>query len=405
VAEPGNVTVGDRIAMWRGLRGWSQRRLADFAGLSPAFIGFLESGARQLNRRRDLSALAEALQCTPEDLTGEPYVPGDQQEARAYSAIPDLRVALLDLDLDDPPDVEPRDLDAVRRDVEWAQRQWTGGRYDSFGPHVPGLLNDLYALAASRDEAVARQGRALLVDMLYLAYSLAKGLGHPTLSLVAAQNAHEVASRTDDPSLVGFASWLQVKALERAGARRKGPRAVADAIASMEPHAGASSAAAQVYGMLHLVAGLLTARFLRPDEAQGHLDQAVAIAERTGEGNAFQLHFGPTNAAMWRVEAAVELGEGPRGLEIAQRVDPSVIASPLREADFCLVQGRALAQWQDGSRDREALRLFLRAERLAAHKVHNDPLVRGIVEGMARRDRAGSVDLRSFARRIGVGAE
>jgi len=69
------------------------------------------------------------------------------------------------------------------------------------------------------------------------------------------------------------------------------------------------------------------------------------------------------------------------------------------------VLGRGLAQREDGARDREALRLFLRAERLAAHKVHNDPLVRGIVEGMARRDRAGSVDLRSFVRRIGVGAE
>jgi hypothetical protein len=108
---------------------------------------------------------------------------------------------------------------------------------------------------------------------------------------------------------------------------------------------------------------------------------------------------------MWRVESAVDLGEGPRGQQIAAGVDPSAVASATREADFCLVLGRGLAQREDGARDREALRLFLRAERLASHKVHNDPLVRGIVGGMARRDRVASVDLRSFAKRVGVGTE
>ncbi len=75
-----------------------------------------------------------------------------------------------------------------------------------------------------------------------------------------------------------------------------------------------------------------------------------------------------------------------------------------RKACACSDSGDALAQWEDGSRDREALRWFLRGERLAAHEVHNDPLVRGVVEGMARRDRVGNLDLRSFAHRIGVGA-
>lgn len=405
MAQPRVVTVGDRIAMWRGLRGWSQRQLADFSGLSAGFVGMLESGQRQLVRRRDLSVLADALQCTPEDLTGEPYVPGDADEARAYSAIPDLRVALLDGGVDDPPDVPVRPLDEVRRDIAWSQRQWTQGRYDSFGPRVPRLLDELHALAASTDEATARAALVALVEANYLAYVLAKGLGHPDLALVAGHNAVEAAKRAGDPTLVGFADWVQIMGLERAGARRKAPKAAAAALARMEPHAGASDTAAQVYGMLHLIAGLLAARFEDRALSDQHLMEAESLALHTGEGNAFQLHFGPTNAAMWRVESAVELGEGPRGEQMASDVDPIAVASPTREADFCLVLGRGLAQREDGARDREALRLFLRAERLASHKVHNDPLVRGIIEGMARRDRVGSMDLRSFARRIGIGAE
>ncbi len=405
MAQQRVVTVGDRIAMWRSLRGWTQRQLADFSGLSAGFIGMLESGQRQLSRRRDLSVLADALQCTPEDLTGEPFVPGDADEARAYSAIPDLRVALLDASVDDPPDVAVRSLDEVRRDIAWAQRQWTDGRYDSFGPRVPGLLDELHALAASAHEPTSRAALAALVEAHYLAYVLAKGLGHPDLALVAGSNAVEAATRAGNPTLVGFADWVHVMGLERAGARRKAPRIAAAALARMEPHAGDSDTATQVYGMLHLIAGLLAARFEDRALADSHLAEAERLALHTGEGNAFQLHFGPTNAAMWRVESAVELNEGPRGEEMASDVNPAAVASPTREADFCLVLGRGLAQREDGARDREALRLFLRAERLAAHKVHNDPLVRGIVEGMARRDRGGNVDLRSFARRIGVGAE
>lgn len=405
MAESRSVTVGDRIALWRGLRGWTQRQLADFCGLSAGFIGMLEAGQRQLNRRRDLYALADALQCTPEDLTGEPFVPGNADEARAYSAIPDLRVALLDGGLEDPPDVPVRPLDEVRRDVEWSLRQWTAGRYDSYGPRVPRLLDELHVLAADPDERTARPALAALVEANYLAYGLAKGLGHPDLALLAGQQAYEAAVRTGDPTLIGFASWVHVMGLERAGARRRAPRATAAALARMEPHAGAGDAAAQVYGMLHLISGLLAARFEDRPLSDDHLAEADRLAVRTGEGNAFQLHFGPTNVAMWRVEAAVELGEGPRGQQIATAVDPSVLASPTREADFCLVLGRGLAQREDGARDREALRLFLRAERLSSHKVHNDPLVRGIVAGMASRDRSGNADLRSFAQRIGVGAE
>lgn len=405
MAEPRVVTVGDRIVLWRGLRGWSQRQLADFSGLSAGFIGMLEAGQRQLNRRRDLYALADALQCTPEDLTGEPFVPGDPDEARAYSAIPDLRVALLDSSVDDPPDVPVRPLAEVRRDIELSQQQWTAGRYDSFGPRVPRLLDEVHALAADPDERTARAALAALVETNYLAYVLAKGLGHPDLALLAGLHAYEAAVRSGDPTLIGFASWVHVMGLERAGARRRAPKVAAAALARMEPHAGASDEAAQVYGMLHLLSGLLAARFEDRPLSDAHLAEADALAVRTGKGNAFQLHFGPTNAAMWRVESAVELGEGPRGQQIAADVDPTAVASPTREADFCLVLGRGLAQREDGARDREALRLFLRAERLASHKVHNDPLVRGIVKGMATRDRSGNVDLRSFARRIGVGAE
>lgn len=403
MAEPRSVTVGDRIAMWRGLRGWSQKQLADFSGLTVGFIGMLESGARQLNRRRDLTAIAEALQCTPEDLTGEPYGPADEADARAYAAIPDLRIALLDSSPEDPPDVQPRPLARLVEDLRRAQRAWHAGRYDVFGPLVPRLLEELYVLAADRDEPSARQALSVLVEASYLADVLAKGLGHPDLALLASDRARQAAAMSGDPALIGFADWVLIMTLERAGARRRAPKMAAAAVERMEPHGGDGPETGQVYGMLQLVSGLIAARFQNPDAAQGHLDEAAALADRLGQGNAYQLHFGPTNVDMWRVESAVELGEGPRAVELDRDLDPSVVHSPTREAAYWVVLGRGLAQRDDGGQDREAVTMFLRAERLNAQGVRRDPLVREIVAAMARRDRSGNVDLRSLARRLGQG--
>jgi len=405
MAQPRVVTVGDRIAMWRGLRGWSQRQLADFAGLSAGFIGMLESGQRQLSRRRDLYAIADALQCTPEDLTGEPFAPVDEPGVLAYAAIPALRVALIDGGPDYPPDVPARPLEQLAQVITWAGQKWEDARYETFGPRVPALIEELHVHAASSDEETSRQALTLLVEACYLAYGLAKALGHPELAMIASDKGLEAARRVEDPTLVAFAQWVQVVALERAGGRRRAPVMADAAIEAMEGHAGTDGEARQVYGMLHLIAGLLAARDGRPDASEEHLAEAAALAERTGEGNAYALHFGPTNAAMWRVGAAVELGQGPRAVEVARRIDPDVLDSPARAADFYLELGRALAQTDDGSRDPEALRMFLRAERLAAQKVQTDPLVRSIVVGMSRRDRAGRIDLRSFARRLRVAAE
>lgn len=405
MAERSNVTVGDRIAMWRGLRGWTQRELADFAGLSPAFIGFLESGARDLNRRRDLNALAEALQCNPEDLTGEPFTPRDESGVLAYTAIPGLRAALLDGGPDLPPDVPARPLDALAHEVDWAQRKLADARYDSYGPRVPALVDELHVHAHTGPEDITRRALSLLVEVCYLAYGLARATGHPELALIAAEKGLQAARRVGDPALVGFIQWVQVLALERAGATRRAPKLAEAAVDAIEPHASGDPITAQVHGMLHLASGLLLARTENKPASDAHLDEAAAIARHTGESNDLYLHFGPTNVAMWRVGAAVELGDGPAALEVARSIDPQVIHGPAREADFYLELGRGLAQRPDGGQDREALRLFLRAEHLSPQKVRTDPLVRDVLAGMLRRDRSGSIDLRSLGKRIGVLAD
>lgn len=391
-------TIGDRLAWWRRQRGWTQRQLAGFAGVSAGFVGMIESGERALARRRDVYAFAEALQCIPEDLTGEPYAPSTAASAATHAALPALRAALLDSTLDVPPDVASRPVAELVREVDWIITQWNEGRFDSMARVLPAALDELHAHGATGDPAALSE----LVRALYAGQGLAKALGHPELACVAADRAHDAAVRHGDPALIGLSTWVQSLALERAGARRRAPIVAAAGLDVMEGHAGHGDVADEMYGMFHLACGLFAARAGNQADSDAHLDAAGEVAGRTGEADAFSLHFGPTNVAMWRMNAAAELGDGPRALELARAVVPALVRSPAREADFWAEMARAAAQDDTGAHDRQATGWLLRAEQRAAQKIHTDPLVRDVVRVMASRDRAGNADLRSFARRLSV---
>ena len=44
--------------------------------------------------------------------------------------------------------------------------------------------------------------------------------------------------------------------------------------------------------------------------------------ERTGEGNAYSMGFGPTNVGLWRMAAAMEAGDHERAVSIAEGLNP-----------------------------------------------------------------------------------
>jgi transcriptional regulator with XRE-family HTH domain len=64
------MTLGDRLRHMRTLRGWSQRELAERAGVRQALISQLESGRQQDTTSANVRRLALALSCTVDYLTG-----------------------------------------------------------------------------------------------------------------------------------------------------------------------------------------------------------------------------------------------------------------------------------------------------------------------------------------------
>src|SRR4051794_3084716 len=87
--------IGAQVAYWRRRRGKSQRVLADLAGMSQPYLSQIENGIRPVERRSTLVALAQALDVSVADLTGQPGDPTDPAKAAATAHVPDIREALI----------------------------------------------------------------------------------------------------------------------------------------------------------------------------------------------------------------------------------------------------------------------------------------------------------------------
>jgi hypothetical protein len=159
-------------------------------------------------------------------------------------------------------------------------------------------------------------------------------------------------------------------------------------------------------GMHHLLAAKLAARAGRAGDAHDHLDQARALAERTGERNTVMLHFGPTNVALWTLSVGVDLGDGPRAYEQAHpdRVDVQGLHSRSRTGSYHFDLARALAQ-AGGARDGEAVRHLDLADQAAPVRMRNNPIARELTAELTQRAHQQLREVDSLLDRFGLAGQ
>lgn len=390
--------IGARVRAARVRQGMSLGQLAAATGLSKPFLSRAERGERGLDRRSTVQKIAEALHVPTDQLTGQPYVPQDPADVQARAAVADLRDILHGLSLGDPIEVPVRPLPELER-ATWRIRQLAiSSDFGGYGPLLPPLLLELHALAAV--ENTDRDGvLRLLLSASHASLWLAQSLGADDLAVLAAGRAVAVADAMDDPAARGFAQWLAWLASLRLGrlSRARAIRTAAETADGLQP--AATGPAAEMYGMLHLVQGY-TAMLYDGDQARAadHLAEAEQTANRTGDGSTFDVWFGPTEVAAWRVSIAAEAGADDDALAAASAVDLARMQSSSRRATHLLDVARASAH-QRHTRAR-AVELLATAERLAPQYVRSHPSARETVAELLVT--AGGPTLRGLARRAGV---
>ncbi len=396
-------TIGRRLREVRCWRRKSLRAVAELAGLSESYLSRLERGERPVDRRSTLEALAAALQVAPGELTGRHELGVGEGMGEVHAAVVALRVALADNSLDDPADDGARpwselvvDLHRVNNDLR------PRADHAALGLVLPDLIADLHATAAV-DPDHRRDALVGLLDVYTAAVVALKHLGESDLAAVAALHARAVAAEVDSPAYTALAEWVRALAVS-SPARQRSLSLASRAADRVAPVVGRDGAAAEMYGMLHLMCALNAAALNRYGESADHQAEAADVAARVGTGTNFaRTCFGVPNYGFWRVALAVERGEGGKVAEIARDVNPTAVGSASRRAGFYTDLGRGLAT--DRGRRGEAVAALRTAEQLAPQRVRANPYVRETVTDLLRlaRHDAGGRELRGLAYRMGVG--
>ena len=198
-------------------------------------------------------------------------------------------------------------------------------------------------------------------------------------------HARAVAAEVGSPAYTALTEWLRALTVSSPARERSLTRAVR-AAERVQPVVGSDGAAAEMYGMLHLMCALNAAVLHRYGESADHEAEAADVAARVGAGANFGHQcFGVPNYGFWRVTLAVERGEGGKVAEIARDVDPTAVPSASRRAGFYADLGRGEAT--ERGRWRESVAALLTAERLASQRVRANPAVRETVTYLLRRMR------------------
>jgi transcriptional regulator with XRE-family HTH domain len=408
-AEEASV-IGQRARMIRRRRGLSLEVAAGLAGISKQYLSALEQGKRGFNRRGLIEDLANALGCSVGDLTGQPYLAPDRATLEGRAALPGISLALNDYGPDEVPELIPRPLDELLAWAERANEHRDQGQYWLAGRDLGMLLTELQNHALTAGSTDRPRAFKALVQSCILAGDVAKGLaGNIDLAVAAARRGYEMACRHGDPGLIGFAQWWWSLPLMWLTARGRASRLLStgiDALAQSAQLRGEDTLSAEMLGMMHLASAQCAARNKQRDDAMTHLVEADRIAKQIGECNSMRMHFGPTNAGLWRLAVGIELDEGGRAYEEVTRASPNVAVLQSKDRAAALHFDLARALVQDGvQRDAEAIRHLDTADRLAPTRIRNDPIARDLVVMLDRRARRRVWELDSLRNRFGVGRQ
>ncbi|HEY6424730.1 MAG TPA: helix-turn-helix transcriptional regulator [Pseudonocardiaceae bacterium] len=386
-------TIGRRVRQIRNARRKSLRVVAELAGISKSHLSRIERGERALDSRSETVALANALGIAPSELMTLPIpAPGNGHTDSAIEAVRRALMAVNHHHLQGQ--VLP--VEVLRERVGAMVGAGSVGDQELTGRELPGLISDLHTtMAAGRDVAELLDLTALLHTQATIGWLRTAGASvdlREQASLVARRAAEE----RDTPTARGLAAAGAARVMLSTGAFD-----LAQAELDSVTVPTTTPETMQLAGMLALYRAEVAAADSRPGDVPPVLDHADELAERTGEGNAYWLGFGPTNTGFCRASVALDLKDYDQAVAAAEGVNPQLHSNRSRQAAYWVYYGRALARVR---RRDEAVMALRRAEEIVPHRVQRDPFARDVMAELLARSRRDAVgrELRGMAYRAGL---
>jgi transcriptional regulator with XRE-family HTH domain len=399
------MTIGERVAWYRRRRGMSQEVLAGLVDRTVDWLSKAENGRIELDRLSVVRTLADALDVTLGDLLGEPTILEWTADSGPRT-IPALRESLLDYRqvtpllpatvIEDAPSINELSNDVARI---WDAYQ--ASRYGLVTSRLPVVVRSAQAATARLTGDEQLRAFALL-GLAYQATTLVlTKLGETDLAWIAAERGFTAVQRSGDEVAVGALFRSVVHALQSTGRYREATKLTVDGVAYLDSGmAHASADLLSVYGTLLLAGSVAAARDEDRATANAFLAAADKAAQRLGyDGNHMWTAFGPTNVAIHRVAAAVDLGDVQVAIELAPRVDTTALPVE-RRVRHSMELARALSSW---NRTDQALTVLLDAEQVAPEQVRHHAISRQLVQNWIKRSRGKpGYQLAALAHRVHV---
>ncbi|WP_345655316.1 helix-turn-helix transcriptional regulator [Streptomyces tremellae] len=408
-----DVQFGRRVAHWRTRRRLSQQEFAFLMQRSLRWVEALEGGRRQADPNLSVvTEIAARLGVSVERLLYDPVV-----LCPAESEIDAVRAVLHRHDVitgrTDDAGVDPVPVACLRRDLVHARTGFQAGHFARLGTQIPALLIDA-TRAAERHQGEDRQEAYRLLSLsLELTEAAAIKWGDGELAVMAGQRAVAAAERCEDPVIKASAARHLADAMTSHGQAAAAVDFARAAAARLQPELLQRGALGwSVLGMLYLKAALAQAAVAEADDRSPDaaaravpalLDEADEYAARLGgDGNELWTSFGPTNCALYRVAAHVQLSAGADAVVVAVGIPPAALGALPRERRAHLLTDRARGETQAGLREK-AVDTLLEAEALAPEEVVCRPRTKELVEDL-RLLGTGSAQrrLRGLADRCGL---
>jgi hypothetical protein len=301
-----------------------------------------------------------------------------------------------------PATAQPADLPALTTAVANAKRAYQSCRYAEAMSHMPTLLPVLQATCDHLDGDAKLRAYTLTADAYHVVASILIKLDDHGLAWLAADRSMRAATLSQEPLAVGTSARIITHALMadgHFGAATTVASTHAQRLAADTRNSSAESLS--VYGSLLLRGALAAAHAEDRDSSITLLDEAGQAGSRLGSDyNHRWTAFGPANALLHRVNAAVRLGDAGSAINYARKVNLDHLTVTERKASFFVDTAQAFSQWGKHEKAFHALRT---AEELAPEEVRSRPAVRRLVSDLLAtapptiRPRLGQ-----FADRIGA---
>lgn len=401
-----DMSIGERIAVWRVYRGMTQEACAGLVGKSLSWWKKVESGVRRVEKLSDIILIAQVLRVRDlVDLTGTLEFSLSVDRTADHPIVPLIRTAMLDVGGAVSCRDRPVETESLRTRIDDARSMFHRRRL--FVADVGRILPELVADATTehrRAETLPerRSCAAILSETFLLTTQVLRHAGANDLAWVAADRCMSHAQDAEDAVLIGLAVWQLSGVLKDLGRPEEGLELCHAALSQLHPLLpDGTDEQLAVAGEVELQAALMAGHCSEEGRAMRHWDAGEEATRRVSQNYIYPVTtFDHRRAGLMSVWVNIALGKPRAAIAAADRLDIRGIPSAPVRSMWLVNVARGYAARRD---DIATLHVLQTAETASPETVTQSAHVREICREMLRRDRRPiSRELHEFARRIGI---